>query len=255
MITPEKIAIAGDWHANTKYAKKAIHWAAKQGAQAILHCGDFGYDFTPPYIRFLTKALTSHDMHLWFVDGNHENFDWLYSQELSSDGLRWLSERIAHIPRGFVWEWHGTRFMGFGGAVSVDQKYRVLGSSWWPEEAITYRQLSSAMDNVPERDIDVLITHDAPTCAYTESSALPADIERLCDHSRSCIQHLMEWVCPAFLFHGHYHRYGSGYFEHPEKHSCGTLVCGLDKDGAMFNKNMAVFDVTDLKRKTAGNTP
>src|SRR6478609_1819971 len=117
-----KIAFAGDWHANTDWAVRAIEYARGEGAEHILHLGDYGYDFEPGFRNKVELALAQAHIKLWFVDGNHENFTWLYQQPVSENGLRRISEHVYHLPRGFRWEWAGYKFLAVGGAFSVDRK-------------------------------------------------------------------------------------------------------------------------------------
>ncbi|WP_231913762.1 MULTISPECIES: hypothetical protein [unclassified Rhodococcus (in: high G+C Gram-positive bacteria)] len=84
--SPGRVAIAGDWLANTAYGAVAIAHAAKRNADVLIHLGDFGYAFTDAYLDALDRALDEHDLVLGFVEGNHENFDWLLAQPIASDG-------------------------------------------------------------------------------------------------------------------------------------------------------------------------
>lgn len=40
--TPTRIALAGDWHGNTRWALHALEAAARQGCDTVVHLGDFG---------------------------------------------------------------------------------------------------------------------------------------------------------------------------------------------------------------------
>lgn len=139
-----KVAFAGDWHGNWIWARHAISYASDQGAETIIHLGDYGYDFTRTFLDSIEAALRRTNLTLQFVDGNHEDFTRLYSWSVGDDGRREISPRVHHLPRGFRWELDGIRFLALGGAFSVDRRRRVLGESWWIEETITNEQIQAA---------------------------------------------------------------------------------------------------------------
>lgn len=157
--SPGRVAIAGDWHANTAYGAVAIAHAAKRNADVLIHLGDFGYAFTDAYLDALDRALDEHDLVLGFVEGNHENFDWLLAQPIASDGLRYLRNRIVHLPRGLRWRWGNTRCLAVGGAYSIDRFLRIPGTSWWPQETITDDDVRRIADAGPA---EVMFCHDCP---------------------------------------------------------------------------------------------
>jgi hypothetical protein len=101
LATPARVAFAGDWHANTRWSIAAIAYAADHGADVIVHLGDFGYEFRSAFVSGLDRALTRAGLRLLFVDGNHENFPTLLRYPVSGNGLRQLSGRIWHLPRGY----------------------------------------------------------------------------------------------------------------------------------------------------------
>src|SRR5262245_45957967 len=119
LATPARIAFAGDWHANTRWGISAIQFAAEQGAEVIIQLGDFGYEFRPAFLDGLERALVRTGLRLLFVDGNHEDFPTLLRYPVRSDGLRRLTDRVWHLPRGFRWVWGGLRWLALGGAHSV----------------------------------------------------------------------------------------------------------------------------------------
>lgn len=62
---------------------------------------------------------------------------------------------IRHAPRGHRWTWAGLRFLALGD----DRAYRVLGVSWWPEEASEAADVARCLEGGP---VDVMICHEAP---------------------------------------------------------------------------------------------
>jgi predicted phosphodiesterase len=154
-----RFAVAGDWHANMGWATHATSYAGHEKAQVLLHVGDFGYKFNTNYLNALQNEAQQQNLIIMFVDGNHEDFDWLNAQPIDEDGVRRLRERVWHLPRGFRWEWLGTSFLALGGAHSVDRQWRNAGSEWWPQERITFGEAYSICQ---AGHADVMITHDCP---------------------------------------------------------------------------------------------
>ncbi len=242
---PGRVAIAGDWHADTDYGVRAIEHAATRNATVLLHLGDFGYNFTDAYLDALDAALARHDLVLGFVDGNHENFDRLLGIPVAADGLRYLRERIVHLPRGFRWSWAGTRCLALGGAYSIDRFLRIPSRSWWPQETITPQQARAVAAG---GRADVMFCHDCP--AGIEVAGMLADrigcpaeeLARSAEH-RERLRGVVDSVRPDRLWHGHFHyRYrallaGTDFT---------TVVDGLGKNGQPIDNNLVVVALRDL---------
>ena len=79
LATPTTIAFAGDWHMNAPWAVSMIQNVSYQDVDVIIHAGDFGYTFNTSYLNALEEALDKAGIHLLFVDGNHEDYEQLYS--------------------------------------------------------------------------------------------------------------------------------------------------------------------------------
>lgn len=247
LAEPQRVAFAGDWHMNAAWAVKAIYHAKSRGADVIVHLGDYAYTFDAEFVHKVEKALARTGLPLLFVDGNHENFDLLYQQPIGGNGLRQISAHVAHLPRGFRWEWGAVRFLAMGGAYSVDRPYRVPGGSWWPEETITSRQVYEAAE---PGFCDVLISHDCPAGVVipgiddrTGPAPFPAaEIERSDEH-RKLLGALVDAVQPSVIWHGHYH---VAYRQLADLGFGPVVVNGLDCDGSRLEANVRVVDVADL---------
>jgi predicted phosphodiesterase len=253
LATPARIGFAGDWHANTRWATSAIGYAAEHGAGVILHLGDFGYEFRPAFLRGLDRALAATNLQLLFVDGNHEAFPTLLRYPVRGNGLRQVSERVWHLPRGFRWTWGGVRFLALGGAYSIDRQWRTPGSSWWWQEEITDEQVAAAIAG-PE--VDVLISHDCPTGVAIpdlEESAdqwPPLDLIRAEGHRRQ-LARVAEVTRPRWLWHGHYHR---RYDATADLGYGPVAVRGLDCDATSFDANVVVVDLEELSTSALAST-
>ena len=242
---PRRIAIAGDWHADTDYAVAAIEYAAKRNADVVVHLGDFGYHLADDYLDAVEEALRRRQLTLGFVDGNHENFDRLLALPVTGDGLRPLRRHIVHLPRGLRWRWGTTRCLAVGGASSVDRVLRSPGRSWWPQESITVAQASQIRAAGPA---EVMLCHDCPAGvtvpgADRERLGFPADDLARSDRHRLLLRSIVDAVRPHRLWHGHFHvRHqavldGAGY---------RTVVDGLGKNRYPIENNLVVVDLAAL---------
>lgn len=239
-----RIAYAGDWHANAHWAVQAIEYARENGAEHIIHLGDFGYDFRPVFRNDVELALAQAHIKLWFVDGNHEDFSWLYQQPVGKSGLRKISEHIYHMPRGFRWEWEGVKFLAVGGAFSVDRRWRKLDESWWMEEVITDDQIKEAIKGGPA---DILISHDCPTDVkipgiedLSGTVMWGAEAIASANEHRLKLTRIVVATHPKEIWHGHYHRR----YDTVANLGYGPVeVHGLDMDATSFKDNIVVVDL------------
>lgn len=100
-----RILLVGDLHANTGAAFQALDHAAEVGADLVLQVGDYGWWPRDPggqkFILKVEKRLAEHGLDLWWIDGNHSDFDRLDAHPIDEDGRRQLSDHVWHLPRGF----------------------------------------------------------------------------------------------------------------------------------------------------------
>lgn len=245
-----RFAFAGDWHGDFRYAQKAIKYAASQNADYIIHVGDFGIwpkwngqgDARVPFLT-LSETLEKHDLTLIFVEGNHEHHEWLNMQPVDSDGFRRLTQSIWHAPRSLVFELDGVRFMGFGGAVSIDRDLRVPGVDWFPEEVYTY---SDCMRAFSKGQVDVLVTHDAPDGVSPVTGnpmGIPAAFHQDLYYGRMMLGAVVNAVEAKHVFHGHFH---TRYDELRDLEGLQTWVHGLHMNKNPFTENMSLWNSSDL---------
>lgn len=251
LAEPNSIAFAGDWHGNDRWGVRAIRKAAGSHADVILHLGDFGYYFTDRYLDALQEVLSENKIPLLFVDGNHENFSYLESFPIEANGLRKLRPNVWHIPRGFRWTWQGVRFIGVGGAHSVDKQYRTPGVSWWPEETLTEADAARATEG---GTVDIMISHDCPAGVTipglsSTSGLFPTEEIHAANAHRGFFKDaIVDIIQPKILWAGHYHRY---YKLYTDIGYGPVRVIGLDCDGSSINENVKVELLKDLKEEVS----
>jgi hypothetical protein len=242
-ITPRRILVAGDLHANTLAGVHLVKTAAKllrdEEQPLILQLGDFGIwpGLTGTnYIRWLEQACSENNVEIWFVDGNHEDFTQVHHFDPWQSRYRW----ITHLPRGWRWRWHGRSWLALGGAVSLDRAVRVWQRDWWPEEEITEEQAAEA---VAGGRAHIMVTHECPSRVTHTFPPPPSfwdlrDIARS-DAHRERLQGVVSAVRPGWLMHGHLHR---AYQRVTDLGYGPVEVTGLDMAGG-DGPNWAILDV------------
>ena len=117
------------------------------------------------------------------------------------------------------------KFLGLGGAVSVDKEFRQEGFDWFPEEQVTEDDVNKA---VSAGHVDVLLTHDAPgLVGESPVSGVPDYLLKESELTRDRIKQVIAHTEPSLNVHGHHHRsYTSNFL--------GCKVVGLDCDHFAF---------------------
>ena len=135
-----KIAFLGDLHGNTNNAYKLIDYIMEQdNPDLLIQVGDMGVmgELFEKYLNKLNKKLESYNIELWFIDGNHENFNWLLNKVKNPHGLNSITSKIKYIPRGTMLTLGNKHFYFCGGAFSIDKFMRTIYKSWWPQETLS----------------------------------------------------------------------------------------------------------------------
>lgn len=246
-----RFIIAGDWHGSAMEALDVISEAHVRDIPVIIHVGDFGiWRNDKPFLNKVESALDQYGIELYFIDGNHENFDMLYAKSFKEDGTRYVRNHISYLPRGHRWEWQGVSFMALGGAASIDRKFRKEGYDWWPHELLTEHDIAKAIEGGP---VDVMFTHDSPSTApnaITDNLSGQMNARRsfgtqaleTCTWHRTQLARVTDAVVPKMLFHGHYHQFMQGTYTHKgEIHARGCYT-GLDQGTGAFHKHTYIFD-------------
>lgn len=194
------IYVTGDTHAD--FSRFSTHRFPAQREMTkddmVIVCGDFGGVWSDSAEeRHWLDWLNDKPFTTLFVDGNHENFDRLYSGEFPEEDycggrVHKIRESVLHLMRGCVFELEDKRFFCFGGASSHDiqdgildpadfddhrlfrkeywrryvlgEQFRVKGYSWWPQELPSEDEMRRGADSLAAHGnrVDYVITHCLP---------------------------------------------------------------------------------------------
>ena len=202
--------VHGDWHAMDIVLKSAI---GTHNVDAVLQVGDFGYEWpgqkcwTPSKRRFksLKDKKFPDDLPMYWVDGNHENFDVLF-EDYGESQPRWT-----YIERGTTvnFEDIGT-VLGIGGANSIDRDIRTPGHDWWPEEYPNYGDQIRAIRSVDAGPIHAVVSHEHPERFPYYDPRLNSSLKKEGEITRMLLDSIFQEAKPKFWFFGHHHDFNSG---------------------------------------------
>lgn len=237
--------VCGDWHQNKHYIKQLIEQLALYHTSDIIHVGDVGFmgRGLSHYITYLDDLLKQHKIKLYFIEGNHEDFDWLSTLKKDSLGLGVVTERIKHIPRLSQYKIGSQTFTFIGGGVSVDQDSRRQGVDWWPAEEIDDNQLKLALRL---SQTDVLISHDGPSTAQLylpHSHYFDPDLIYKSNQHRERLEEIRHHIQPKYLVFGHYH---VGQSRTIELDNQDITYYALDRDGYNLKPNIQYIELKML---------
>lgn len=149
--------------------------------------------------RAFTEYFKALPCRIAFIDGNHENFDYLYSfpqEDWNGGRVHRISENIVHLMRGYVFELEGSTFFTMGGCKS-SQKWMDAGI-WWPQEEPTAEEIGRGLRNLEAhgRQVDHILTHNFPIAPV---EADPLTLDGLLNFIRSSVTY-RHWYA------GHWHQ-------------------------------------------------
>lgn len=248
-----RILLIGDTHGNFAHLERRARKAkVRFDVDVAFQLGDFGFVWdkrSAEKLFNLNEILAQIDLPLYWLDGNHENFE-LMEEEYGIDRLapefKQMFSHITYSGRGNTWEWDGVKFMSYGGAVSVDKGRRVPYLSWWPHEEIIPEHVSA----LPNTKIDVLLSHDSPdipdklqTHLKMFGWGLSAKLEYESRQNSRQINRIIEKTRPHHVYHGHMHYDYKDVMEFPHGR---VEVRGLN-ESSTGNAAIWIVDTEDLK--------
>ncbi|AFM42760.1 putative phosphoesterase, ICC [Desulfosporosinus acidiphilus SJ4] len=164
------IYITGDTHREIDITKLNTVKFPKQATMTkndfVIVAGDFGIGWDNSNEDLYWKNwLTNRNFTTLFVDGNHENYDFLDSlpvSEWNGGKVHFINDSIIHLMRGQVYTIEGNKLFAFGGADSIDKGRRIAGKTWWKREMPSIAEYQEGMINLEKNNwqVDYVITHD-----------------------------------------------------------------------------------------------
>jgi len=214
------ILLAGDTHGDRNNISNLIDISVSKECSILFILGDFGFFPHLPeqakFLDFCEQEFIRSGVEIRFIRGNHDNCKILNSL---GEGIHKIRNGLFYHSDGFVWEWEGKKFVGIGGAYSIDKEFRTEDFDWWKCEQIPFYLTETEIGNV-----DFIFSHDAPISSNLDSVLdFRFDIQTIANRNK--LQMICEKVCCSYLFHGHYHRrhFGYGSFSDGTEFTCVSL--------------------------------
>lgn len=231
------VYITGDCHTDwTKFGMKEFPEQKEMSRDDyIIVCGDFGLWNKSKKENWWFDWFEQKNFTVLFVDGNHENFDRLYSDEFEVVNFHGgkahrIRENVYHLMRGYIFDLCGKKFFTFGGASSHDiqdgildpsdyesdeafaevykewrnsyKMFRVNHVSWWEQELPSHLEMNRGIANLEavNMKVDFVISHCLPQSIASMLGFYTPDIlTRYFDGLLNAGLMFGRWIC------GHYH--------------------------------------------------
>lgn len=207
------IYVTGDKHQNYRNLLTFIEFEKLTENDTILVLGDMGLFWRKDRIdsdTFIDYYEKNYKCNLWFIDGNHENFDQLEEIKII-DGYGNISPHIKWLPRGNSYTWDNKKILVIGGADSVDKMFRTEHLSWWEQEQITDSQADEIIKKYKGQHFDYVFTHATPrkildNNVSTLTQGIPdLDQSKVNHTSEDNLQRIADNISFDNWWFGHYH--------------------------------------------------
>lgn len=218
----ERWFVTGDKHGDLLPILQFI-WRFDLGEESrIIVCGDMGICWRKDKKDFEAQVFNyernCNGVHLYWIDGNHENFDIINSFE--GGPIYHNSEHIHYISRGTTFSaiinGNKRKMLFLGGADSIDKSRRIEGLSWWPQEQITLENINKVF---PEH-YDYVFTHCCPYSYFHKNRGFlcthGGELRDITHQSEEMLDLLFDKITYNHHYFGHYHTD----MKLDEKHTC-----------------------------------
>lgn len=231
------IFLTGDTHADWISRLNYSSFPESRGmskSDYVIILGDFGLWHDEPYEQYNLDWLDRRPFTTLFLDGNHENYDRIYSNEFPikdfhGGKVQEIRPSVFHLMRGECYTLEDHTFFAFGGASSHDisdgilepkdrrikkwQRERDLGIkirffrinhiSWWAQELPSKEEMEHGRETLKKIGwkSDFILTHCAPNSIKTKLNPEWTETDVLTDYLEEIYQktNFKHWFC------GHYH--------------------------------------------------
>lgn len=157
------IYLLSDLHGDMYHAGLQEYLSHSEDDDILILLGDIGLNFeNTQENRVFTDAFLKLHRNIAFIDGNHENFNYLYKfpvEEWNGGMVHRLTDHIVHLMRGNVFTIKNKTFFVFGGCKS-SQKWKDQGL-WYPQEEAVEEEYQLAYRNLSQHhmQVDYILTH------------------------------------------------------------------------------------------------
>ena len=231
------VYVTGDCHADyRRFGSKTFRDAKTMSRNdTMIILGDFGLWHDTPEERYWLDWLNDRPFTTVWVDGNHENYDRLDSDEFQicdfhGGKAHKIRDNIYHLMRGHIFEFDGKTFWAFGGAQSHDisdgildrdnykddesfkravarfrmrnKMFRINHRSWWEQELPSEEEMAFGIKTLAEHGnkVDYIISHCCPQEIATFMGFRTPDKETMYFNEIAHSVQFDDW------WFGHYHQ-------------------------------------------------
>ena len=230
------IYITGDCHSDfVRFNKENFPEQNEMSKEdCVIICGDFGgvwnAEKESKRETWWMDWLEEKSFTTLFVDGNHENFDRLYSypvEEWKGGKVHKIRPSVLHLMRGQVYLIDDKKIFTFGGASShdisggilepddpdfkskkkeLDQEwisYRINHVSWWKQELPSDTEMEEGLQNLNlhKNKVDFIVSH----CCSSSTQVLLGGGMFKPDVLTQYLEQIRQTVTYKKWFFGHYH--------------------------------------------------
>ncbi|MDR0289890.1 MAG: metallophosphoesterase [Treponema sp.] len=217
------ILLSGDFHGNAVgelsiLTKKYLHekYGAKKyktiNCHIILGDGGFLWPGNEKADACNYRAFSARPFPVLSVIGNHEPMLGMELPEADigiGENVYLVNKKplVAYLKRGKIYRIDGIKFLAMGGALSIDQEFRIPGRSWWEEEYWSAWEESALFRLLADdSEFDYVLAHTGPDSVnqqlfgglFPSSKKFTDEVARLNDIVDSRIR-CKGWFC------GHWH--------------------------------------------------
>jgi len=210
-----RIGFFGDIHGRVHQFYHVLQKVIEEyGISVAIQVGDFG--ISKKAIRML-DALDGFPIPVYFVDGNHEDFRFLWRAMKKGINKKWEKEyNLYYQPRGSTLEIQGVKLGFFGGALHIGRPQKIIKGN-----VITTDELNRAVIAFSRFSPDILVTHSCPAGIGVGMQGLEIHYWGVVNHilmagfdpgpKADCgeIQHALLWnqmsQRPKLWVYGHFH--------------------------------------------------
>jgi len=240
-----RLAFVGDVHGNLRHFQRLT--SKLQNIKAFIQVGDFElyhnidavkqdkYAFKHKHVaeevihRIMNDLLPTFPVPIFFIKGNHDDYDHLTSEKLKQANIHFLEQGTIHNISGVT-------IACLGGIYSPIRSNRKTKDLTGRDRRFFTKEEIQQLYTQNNKNIDIFISHQASTGILPNRKFQEEGIEILTQ--------VLEALKPTFYIHGHHHKnYETRYKK--------TKVIGLGN----FGKNPNSFKVLDFfPHSTEDNT-